>query len=289
MIRNFIYFFLLVLLFSCGKIGLYSNPKGGKVATVANLSLYEEDIANYFLTHPYLTDSDSIALRRAFVNSWIKDQVLQYAANEQISQSPSLVVDEIEDRVRLYRNQLILFEFENSYVESFLDTVIASQDVIEYYNSHLSSYKLVAPIIKCSIARIPAGVRQSAKLENLFNSRKSEDLNEFAEICNKNSYLVYDYTDNWVDLSEVIKIVPISLQNADKIFSRREFYSIEDDTWLYMIKRKDYLGTGAFIPIELEVPNIKKILLHDRRMTLRYKFEDSILNSAYSKGLISTL
>lgn len=289
MFRSFTYSFLLVFVFSCGKIGLYSNFRGERIASVASVSLYEDDIRAYFLSHPYISDSDSIMLRNAFIDSWIKNQALQYSANEYISGSSSLAVEEIEQRVNQYRDQLVLHEFENSFIESSLDTSVSVQAINEYYNSHLSSFKLSEPVIKCYIARIPVGVRQSSKLENLFFSKKLEDVNEFLEICNKNSYQTSDFTDNWVDLSEIIKYVPISVQVADKVFPNRPFYTIEDDTWRYMIKIVSYLRSGSQTPIEREFTNIKKILLHERSMLLRSALEDSIVNEAYSQGIISRL
>ncbi len=275
---------LCILSTGCGKLGLYNAKSTEIVASVGNLHLYESDLSSIFTS--YVSDSDSISIRKQFVDEWIKTQVLQKIASSEIFENSSADLNEIERKVELYRRQLILYQFETSFIESNLDTTVDNSAISDYYRGHLSSFKLSSPLIKGAVARIPSGVRQARKLENLFISKDEEDVSEFLEICDKNNYLSFNYVDNWVDISEIAKVVPFQINKADELFSSRRFYDVEDDNWHYMLRIDDYLPSGSIVPLDREMNNIKKILLHERRNKLKSQLEDSLVNYAVNSGMV---
>lgn len=287
MIRPLLYIFSLsfaFLFWGCGKLGLYNAKSNQIIVSVGENNLYESDLSTLFAKN--MSDSDSIFVRNKYIEDWTKTQVLQTIAQNKISEKSKKQISDIKEKVDLYRKKLILYEFETSFIESKLDTIINLDSISRYYYKHIPSFILSSPLIKGAVARIPAGVRQSRKLENLFLSKNEEDVSEFLEICGKNNYLCLNYVDNWVDISEIAKIVPISINKADEILSKKKFYDVEDDNWRYMLRVDEYLPSGSPIPLERVKNNIKKILLHDRKLQIKNYLEDSLMRIAENEELI---
>lgn len=264
----------LALATGCNKLKLYTFDKGEVIASVGERELYASDIAG--MIEPGLPAKDSLAALQSIVDTWVRKEVKTAAAEAALSDHGR----DIEEMVAQYRGALLTYKYEQEWLGGRLDTTVTADQVSDYYNANRDGFRLAGPIVKARIARIPAGLRQSRKLEEMFRSERESDRNDFLNICQKNQYSTDDFSSEWTDFSTVIQHIPFSQGNFDDFLRTRKYYEVEDDQYKYMMAIDAYRPTGDYSPMERETENIRKIILNKRRQALLERLEDSLYTSA---------
>ena len=264
----------LILATGCNNLKLYTVDKGEVLATVGEHELYANDIAS--LIEPGQPLEDSLAALQSIVDTWVRKEIKTAAAEAAISGHGH----DIEEMVAQYRSALLTYKYEQEWLNDRLDTTVTTAQINEYYEANRNVFRLAGPIVKARIARIPAGLRQSRKLEEMFRSTKEEDRNDFQNICQKNQYRTDDFSTEWTDFSTVIRHIPFSQSNFDEFLRSRSYYEVEDDQYKYMMAIDAFRPTGDYSPMERETENIRKITLNKRRQSLLTQLEDSLYTTA---------
>lgn len=267
-------FAALIWATGCNKLKLYTVDKGEVLASVGERELYADDVAG--MIEPGLPAKDSIAALQSIVDTWVRKEIKTTAAEAAFSGNSR----DIEERVAQYRNTLLTYQYEQEWLAGRLDTAVTAEQIREYYENNRDLFRLAGPIVKARIARIPAGLRQSRKLEEMFRSERENDRNDFLNICQKNQYRTDDFSTEWTDFSTVVRQLPFSQSNFDDFLRTRKYYDVEDDQYKYMLAIETYRPTGDYSPIERETENIRKIILNKRQQTLLGQLEDSLYTAA---------
>lgn len=264
----------LLLATGCNKLKLYTFDKGEVIATVGDRELYATDIAG--MIEPGLPVKDSLAALQSIVDTWVRKEIKNAAAEGALSGHAR----DIEEMVAQYRGALLTYKYEQDWLAGRLDTTVTAAQINDYYNANRDGFRLAGPIVKARIARIPAGLRQSRKLEEMFRSERESDRGDFQNICQKNQYRTDDFSAEWTDFGTVIQHIPFSQSNFDDFLRTRKYYEVEDDQYKYMMVIDAYRPTGDYSPMERETGNIRKIILNKRRQGLLEQLEDSLYTSA---------
>lgn len=276
----------LFLLSGCGSFGLYDADSSAVVATVGDVELRESSLKDIYFSAA--TPEDSLALKEAFVNAWVLEEVRHQAAQREI-EGDERSWAMIESMVEQYRSNLLSYTFEQRYLAEHIDTTVTTKQIQKYYKDNSASFRLAGPLVKAIAVRIPAGLRQSRRLEAMFTKGDEEALDDFINICNKNNYPVYDYRDSWVDFRTVLQHIPFTRKNFDDFLRSRKHYDVTDDRYKYMMRIETFLPSGAVSPIERESGTITRILRNQRRGALINELNDSLLNSATTLGVIGVV
>lgn len=269
----------LALATGCNKLKLYTFDKGEVIATVGERELYASDIAG--MIEPGLPERDSLEALQSIADAWVRKEIKTAAAEGAFSGH----AHDIDEMVAQYRGALLTYKYEQEWLGDRLDTTVTADQITEYYNANRDGFRLAGPIVKARIARIPAGLRQSRKLEEMFRSERESDRNDFLNICQKNQYRTDDYSSEWTDFNTVIQHIPFTQGNFDDFLRTRKYYEVEDDQYKYMMAVESYRPTGDYSPLERETDNIRKIILNKRRQTLLGQLEDSLYTSARNAQL----
>lgn len=267
----------------CGKFGLYSGDSSPVVATVGDVELRSSMIEGIYKVN--MTREDSASVREQFIASWVLSEVKRQAAEQQM-EGNDRNFDQIEQMVDQYRTKLLTHKFEQDYLATHIDTTITASQIEAYYKANPDNFRLSGPLVKAIVVRIPSGLRQSKRLEEMFRKGNSEALNDFINICQKNSYRVDDFREEWVDFSTVLQHIPFGKANFDEFLKSRDSYEVTDDQFKYMMRIESYLPTGQLSPLEREQSTIIRILHNLRRGELLKSLNDSLMQTAKAKKLI---
>lgn len=278
------YAILILLAFgavSCGTFGLYSSDNSIVLASVGDAELRSSELENIYSGS--LTKEDSAATRDAYVASWIRGQVKLQAAERVLAQANAADIDQMVDD---YRNQLLTYKYENDYIETHIDTTVTKAQISEYYKGNKDNFRLVGPLVKARVVRLPAGLRQSKKLEDMFRSDKEATMADFINICQKNDYRFDDFKNQWVDFSIVLQHIPFPQKNFDEFLKKQKFYDVSDTEWKYLMRIDEYMLSGSISPAEREREAIVKIIKNLRRTELLRTLDDSLYKAATDLKLI---
>ncbi len=269
---------------SCGNFSLYSGDDSPVVARVGEAELRESAFSDIYDGSLYA--GDSLLQRKVMINNWVLSEVKTQAALEEIKNG-GLNQRVIDKMVEEYRRTLLIHTLEYNYLSSTIDSVVTEPQIREYYAKNKEGFRLPGPLVKAVVVRLPEDLRQSKKLEQLFLKGDKEELSDFLNICAKNEYKVVDMRENWVEFSNVLRHIPFAYTDFDKFLSKHKRYEINDNEYKYMLRIEEYLPTGTLSPMEREKQNIIKILRNLRRASAIQTFNDSLVNTAKTKGLVT--
>ena len=151
---------LVLTLIACQNSSKNSDDR--VIATVYDKVLHQSDLQD--VMYDGISRSDSIVRTKAFIDNWIRRQLLIHQAEDNIDASELDFSEQIED----YRNSLIIYKYETVMIEKNLDTVVTDEDIAKYRKE----------------GSIPEGMDDNAARSIILNMRKKE----LVEKMNNNLY-----------------------------------------------------------------------------------------------------
>ena len=147
------------------------NSKNGNndrvVATIYDKVLYQSDLQS--VLYEGISANDSIVRAKAFIDNWIRRQLLIHQAVNNIDKSELDFSKEVED----YRNSLIIYKYESMIIEKKLDTAISDAEISRYIRDN-------APVEmdKETIRLIILNIRKKELIEKMNNSLYKQAVKE---------------------------------------------------------------------------------------------------------------
>ena len=147
---------LLLALFSCRKL---DDDDRQPVAAIYDKVLYQSDLQD--AVYEGISKSDSIVQTKAFINNWIRRQVLLHQAEDNLKKSEMDFSKQVED----YRNSLIIYKYESQYVAKNLDTVVSDLEISNFMKANSTM-----EIDKESVRQIILNMRKKTLVEKMNNN-----------------------------------------------------------------------------------------------------------------------
>lgn len=156
---------LVLTLASCQNSGNGNDDK--IVATVYDKVLYQSDLQD--VLYEGISFNDSLVRTKAFIDKWIRRQLLIHQAENNIDKSELDFSRQIED----YRNSLIIYKYESMLIEQNLDTIISEEEIEKYINDN-------SPIEmdRESVRYILLNMRKKELIEKMNNSLYNKAVKE---------------------------------------------------------------------------------------------------------------
>ena len=256
--------------------GCFSKPEKAQkpLATVFDKNLYPSDVENLF-TGSY-TKADSIQLLKAYVDRWVRKQLMLHRAEKNLTDEQKNVSQQLED----YRSSLLIFKYEQEFIKQKLDTNISISEVEIYYHENLANFTLNEHIVKALFIKVRKDDSYYEKIKSLYQSTKEEDIKTLDNLAYQVA-IKYDYfNDQWVPFSRILKELPEPIKNVDEILSKEKSFEFEDETFSYLLNIRDLMQKGQTSPLQYEINNIKSIILNKRKQRLILDIEANIYNDA---------
>lgn len=145
-----------------------SNGKNDKVvATIYDKVLYQSDLQD--ILYDGISVNDSLVRTKAFIDNWIRRQLLIRQAENNLEKSELDCLTEIED----YRNSLIIYKYESLLISQNLDTVVSDEEIEKYVNDNA-----LFDMNKDAVRSIILNIRKKALLEKMNNSLYNKAVKE---------------------------------------------------------------------------------------------------------------
>lgn len=250
------------------------------VAQVGDSKLRESDLRSRF---DFSGDGkDSMAMLELYVDKWVRKELKLRAAETLFRDSE----EDIEAMVAEYRNSLLMRRLDQHYVDLELDTTFTDAQISEYYNRHPSDFRLDRIIVRGRQVRVPASFRQAGKLRELMRSSSEEKLQDWRDICQKNSLDVQEF-DGWVEYSDFLATLPTRRgRDYTDLLRRGELQEMSDADGRYYFILTDIRREGEAAPLERVRETIRRILFNQRQSEIIRSEEERIYREASERGII---
>lgn len=265
---------MVLLLVSC----FTPKDKPRPVARVYDKYLYSTDIENLFLRG--VSKEDSMLITNSYIEKWVQTQLMLRMAEHNLSDAQKNVARQLED----YRTSLLIFKYEQEYVNQKMDTTVKPEELEVYYNQHKDNFVLDEMVVKALYIKLRKEAPQVQKIKELYRSTREDDVRQLDNLAYQAS-TKYDYFgDKWVSLPFILRELPYPLQNAEELLNRQRYIEMEDGDFIYLVNFRDVLAKGGIAPFEYVAESIKQIALNSRKQKLIVDLQQKIYTREQDKN-----
>ena len=245
------------------------------VARVQDTYLYQDELAGIVTEN--LSKEDSMARVTAYINSWVRKQLLIGEARKTININEA----EVERKVLDYRYSLIGYEYQNFYIKQNLDENVSDAEIAEYYKAHTDNFILKQNIVRGSFIIVPRSAPRTNRVKELMFSKKEKDINELRSYCLSFSSAYHLPDSLWMEFDKLVVGSPLAeIPNKVQFLKTNPYYETSDTESLYFLKIDEYKISDNISPLEFVSGEIRNIILNKRKVELAKKLEDDVYENA---------
>ena len=252
------------------------NDQGPKpVARVQDKFLYPEELEG--IASADMAKEDSAARINAYVNSWIRKQLLINEARKKIDINEA----EVERKVLEYRYSLIGYEYQNYYIKKMLVDSVTEKEIQEYYQEHQDNFILKKNIVRSTYIKVPKGAPRTDRIKAWIYSTKEKEKEELKSYCLSFSTAYRMADSTWIEFDKLAYSSPLAdIPNKIQFLRMTPYYETSDNDFLYYLKVDEYKIEDNVSPIDFVRGDIKNIILNKRKVELARKLEDEVYDQA---------
>ncbi|MCX6281976.1 MAG: hypothetical protein NTU51_08430 [Bacteroidetes bacterium] len=268
--------FALILLTSCS--GFFKKKTERSLARVYDEYLFESDLKE--VVPPGISAKDSIMMVKSYVDNWVRQRLILHQAEKNL-QSAQL---DFSKQLENYKNSLIIFEYENQLIHQKLDTVVTDEEISAYYNTNPNTFLVRDNIVRIQYAKLPLKSKFIPKVRVLLLSDKPDDRNRLADLCEQQSFAYFIDDQKWIYFTDLMNQVPVRPADQDDFLKKNRQVEVNDGTFTYLVRFRDYRLRDSNSPVELEKQKIHDIILNKRKMELLGRMHEYIYQNAQKQN-----
>lgn len=275
----FIVFSVWMIAFSCNTL---PSPTEKPIAQASVNTLYLSEITPIM---PVFTDSlDSVNWLTNYIDNWTKEQIILDKARFNLPDEKINFEKEVEN----YRNSLIRHLYEKELIRKYLDTIVSTEAIENYYEQNKNNFILRSHIVRFSYLKLHHDLKQKQvkQLKDVFKNKGKENWIDLEHDCFKYKIQHQLFDTVWYNWSQVEGSLNIDIENEINWLKYNRYAEFEDSTGQICLKIHQYKLSKDFSPLQFEKEKIKKIIIHQRKIELLKRLENEIYQDAKEKGEI---
>jgi len=156
-----------------------------------------------------------------------------------------------------------------------------------FYDEYSAQLVLKESIVKGLLLVVPKNAPKLANVRSWVQSGNAKALESIEKYSIQNA-ISYDYFgDRWLLFSEILKKMPLQVEDPGSFLSTRRFVEVSDSTQQYFLRIESYRNSGQVEPFEMAKDRISNILLNKQKADFIGKFEDELYNDAVKDEIVN--
>lgn len=255
--------------------GTGADSKREPVARANNSYLYRDELVD--IVAPGTPSEDSARIVEAYINNWIRKQLLIQEAARKIDINEA----EVERKILDYRYSIIAYEYQNYYVDKHLNTAISNEEIEKYYNDNVDNFILKQNIVQATFVKVPVNAPRTNKIKELIYSHRNNEQSDLKSYCLSFAAAYHISDSTWMVFDELVKNSPLAeIPNKIQFLKTNPYYETSDNNFLYFLKVDRYRISDNVSPLEFVRDDIRNIILNKRKVELAKRLEDEVYNEA---------
>lgn len=248
------------------------------VARVNNAYLYKDELAG--IVPPNAAKEDSSARVDAYVQSWIRKQLLIQEATKKIAINEA----EVERKILDYRYSIIAYEYQTYYIKQNLDTTVRESEIEIYYKNNIDNFILKQNIVRATFLKVPKHAPHTKRIKEWVYAKDEDDKAELKSYCLSFAMAYHISDSTWMIFDELVRNSPlVEIPNKVQFLKSNPYHEEEDENFLYYLKVDEYRISDNVSPLEFVRDEIINIILNKRKVELAKKLEDEVYNHALDR------
>ncbi|MBR0334859.1 MAG: hypothetical protein IIX13_08000 [Bacteroidales bacterium] len=228
----------------------------------------------------YLSKEDSIRAAEAFIDQWIKQNLLYEAAEKNLQES-----SDIQKMVEDYRQALMVYEYQEQVLLEKLKTEVSDQDIADYYEANKQRFLSSRNLIKGIFIKVPVHSSNLKSIKNLYRKKDEASLEQLDLLCLQHAEIYENFSSDWMSFDDVMDHIPSKIDQS-KLLKSKDFLEVEDEHYCYLLRIDEYLLSGNPEPLEFVNHRIKNIIINSHKTSFLHQLEDEMKTEAEKKGQI---
>jgi len=218
------------------------------------------------------TPEDSALLADAFIRQWAGD-VLFY------DKASKLKDPELEELVEAYRRELYMKRYEDKLVEKKMDQTLSADTIQAYYDKHPELFRLDHSLVKGVLLTFPQGTPNVEKLR-IWLHRPMQEIEKIEKFAYQYATGYELFNDRWKTSNQILLTMPITSDALEQALQKQQQIEVSDSAQIYILQLTDKRSTGELMPLELAEPEIRKLMLAERRTDFIREQKDAMYEEA---------
>ena len=249
------------------------------VARAYDYVLRMDDLAG--LVGEGVSAEDSIAIVDNYVDQWVRQKVILAKAEKNVK-------DDFSRQMSEYRNSLLTYAYEQQIVAQLLDTNVTDAEIEEYYEANREQFLLKNAIVKAVYVAAPKRSSVNSRLKTIVykHNFRDEDIVEMQSIATRVGGTGSYDGDTWVPFYSLQTVVPVTTYNEGLFLKQNRAIVLADDSLCWYVRILDYKISDDIAPLELQMDNIRAIILNHRKLEIINRLQADLLKEAEEGGHI---
>lgn len=272
--RRIFPFIAFIILFQGCSLFVDKNPEQ-PVARAFEQYLYPSELGKVIPTGT--SEGDSTLLAKRYIETWVKDQLMQHMAEGALTEEQM----DFETQIEEYHRSLLIFTYRQKLLEQKMDTVITEEEVLAYYEENTKNFLLNQNVIKGTFIKIPLSAPNLEQLRRWSWNSREQDLIAIEKYCLTYAEKYSDFSDSWFYFSSIKMQLPMKISDPTRYLKSYRNIETSDSLYRYLVHITDYLIEGEVAPVEMVTKEITNIILNKRKI----EFIKELEHRVYSDGV----
>lgn len=223
---------------------------------------------------------DSVQFVQSYVERWIRNQLMLAKAMVNIDEKS---MANVENMVNDYRTALLVYKYQQMYIEQNLDTLILDSQIAEHYDMYGVNFLLDSCAVRSVFVQVPKSLPDKTNIRKLIRSDKPDDLIALEEFCFKNAR-DFDVGNEWCYLNDiVVKLPEDAVPNPVAFAKSGKYTEFQDSLYNYYFMVREFRDVNEQAPMVFAKDKIREILLNHRKNDMIKELEQKIYIDAVNK------
>ncbi len=247
---------------------------------IENAVLYKSDINK--VLPPGASAADSALFVGQYINTWALKQLMLDVAERELPKSEKDVTDLLNE----YRTQLLVFRYENKYIEERLDTVITEIEKRAYYTEHKESFITRSGVMRGRFVKIHNSSPNLPAIRLLCTKKDTESAEKLENLAYDVAHKYDNYENILIDMPIVARDMDMEISELLDEVSRRGYAEKKDSSYSKFLQVIEFIEPGEVTPYEYNTDRINEIILSKRKQDLITILHKDIFNEAIRSNKI---
>ena len=227
-----------------------------------------------------LKGDDRVQFLQNYVDKWIHNQLMLERAIANIDADG---YESVENMVNDYRTALLVYKYQQLYIEQNLDTLVLDSQIADHYAKYGNNFLLDSCAVKAVIVQVPKSLPDGNQIRTLMRSNRPDDFVKLEEYCYKNARK-FDVGLDWRYLTDAVRQLPRgAIANPLNVAKNGRLVEAQDSLYNYYFLVKEFLDVNEQAPLVFAREKIREILLNHQKNDLIRNLEIKIYVDAVNK------
>lgn len=245
------------------------------VARVGKAVLRKSDVGK--MLSPGMEPGDSARAVAGYARKWKLEQLMLRKAESELPRQMRDVSQELES----YRRALLVYRYEQMYVQSRLDTAVSDTEQQEYYAGNQEAFMSQTALVRGFLVRMRTDSPNLRQVRYMMEGMADTDIESMEAISTRVSYGYSNFRDLWMSSPDLARELGTDVTSFERMLPRCSLAEFcPDSATVVLLRIWDYIPRGKVMPFDYCRASVRERIVSRRKAELLKDLERELLRES---------